>query len=180
MMMFPVLFLFAVATKWLMLGRIRPGRYPLWGNYHLRWWFVQNLIGALHVDHLDGAPLMGFIYPLLGARIGRYVHLETDQLFAFDLISIGDGASVDDTASLFGCAVEEGELVIGPVEVGRSCFVGTRSVLRDHTAMEDGARLEDLSLLPLGARIPRGETWAGSPARRVTGSSATTTPPADA
>jgi|SRR5207244_819241 len=25
MMMFPVLFLFAVATKWLMLGRIRPG-----------------------------------------------------------------------------------------------------------------------------------------------------------
>ena len=33
--------------------------------------------------------------------------------------------------------------------------------------MEDGARLEDLSLLQSGSRIPAGQTWAGSPPRRV-------------
>src|SRR5206468_10128742 len=57
--------------------------------------------------------------------------------------------------------------VVGPVTVGRGCFVGTRSILREGSVMEDGARLEDLSLLPAGARIPKGETWAGSPAGRV-------------
>ena len=177
MVMFPAMFLFAVATKWLVLGRIRAGRYPLWGNYHLRWWFVQNLVGALHVDHLDGTPLMGFIYRLLGARIGKDVHLETHDLAAFDLISIGDGTSVDEHVSMLGYTVEGGELVVGPVRVGRRCFLGARSVVRENTVMEDDARLEDQSLLPRGSRIPQGETWAGSPARRVAGPRSLPAPP---
>lgn len=175
---FPLLTLAAVAAKWLVLGRIRAGRHPLWGAYYLRWWFVRSLVAALPLGHLRGTPLLPLVYRLFGARIGRDVHLETDDLAAFDLISIGDGASIDEMASLLGCAVEERELVVGPVQVGRGCFVGTRSILREHTAMADGARLEDLSLLPRGARIPRGETWAGSPARRVAGSSDAAAPPA--
>ncbi len=179
MAVFPLLLLAAVAAKWLVLGRIRAGRHPLWGGYYVRWWFVQNLIGALPLDDLCGTPLLPFVYRLFGARIGRDVHLETDDLAAFDLIAVGDDTSIDDTASLLGCTVEDNELVIGPVRVGRGCFVGTRSVLREHTAMDDGARLADLSLLPRGARIPRGESWAGSPARRLAGSSPPTgTPPA--
>src|SRR5215472_3427027 len=35
--------------------------------------------------------------------------------------------------------------------------------------MMDGARLEDLSLLQEGAIIPEGQTWAGSPAKPLTG-----------
>ncbi len=172
----PALILSAVAAKWVLLGRIKTGRHRLWGGYYVRWWFVQNLVAALHLDDLCGTPLLPFVYRLFGARIGRNVHLETDDFAAFDLISIGNGTSVDDTASLLGFAVENGELVIGAVQVGRDCFVGSRSVVREHTVMEDGARLEDLSLLPSGARIPQGETWAGSPARRATRSNAATPP----
>src|SRR5437899_5634239 len=164
---FPVLVLAAVAAKWIVLGRVLPGRYPLWGWYYLRWWFVQTVVSAAPLKLLDGTPLLPFVYRLLGVRIGRNVHLTTDKLAAFDLISIGDDTCVDDEVLLFGCAVEGGELVVGPVTVGRGCFVGTRSVLREGSVMEDGARLEDLSLLPAGARIPKGETWAGSPAGRV-------------
>lgn len=161
----PLLLLTAVAAKWLLLGRIRAGRHPLWGGYYLRWWFVQNLVSALHLDHLSGTPLLPFVYRLFGAKIGRGVHLETDDFSAFDQLMIGDGTSIDDKASLMGSTVEQGELVIGPVQIGRRCFVGARSVVRERTVMEDGARLEDLSLLPAGATIPAGETWAGSPAR---------------
>jgi non-ribosomal peptide synthetase-like protein len=163
----PLVVLVAVATKWLVLGRVRAGRYPLWGWYYLRWWFAQAVVAAVPVDYLAGTPLLSFFYRLLGARIGRDVYLGTEQLAAFDLISIGDGASVDDDASLLGQTVEHGMLVIGPVTVGKGAFVGQQSVVREGAVLEDGARLEDLSLLPAGARVPAGQTWAGSPARRV-------------
>ncbi len=129
MAVFPVLVIAAVAAKWLVLGRVRPGRYPLWGRYYLRWWFAQAMVSSVPIDYLARTPLMSLFYRLLGARIGRDVCIGTERLAAFDLISIGDGSSVDDDASLFGQTVEDGQLVIGPVTVGRGCFVGMRSVL---------------------------------------------------
>ena len=29
-------------AKWLIIGRTKPGRYPLWGAYYFRWWLVQR------------------------------------------------------------------------------------------------------------------------------------------
>ena len=177
MAVFPLIIVVAVTAKWLVLGRVRPGRYPLWGWYYMRWWFAQAMVASVPSNYLAGTPLLPMFYRLLGARIGRDVYIGTERFAAFDLISIGDGASIDDDASLFGQTVEDGELVIGPVTVGRNCFVGARAVLREGAVMEDGARLDDLSLLPSGARIPAGETWAGSPARRVSDSNSAPLPP---
>ncbi|MDE3067992.1 MAG: amino acid adenylation domain-containing protein [Verrucomicrobiota bacterium] len=174
---FPLLLGAALAAKWIVLGRVRAGRYPLWGGYYLRWWFAQAMISALPLDYLAGTPWLPLVYRLLGASIGKDVNLATENLAAFDLISIGDGTSVDDEASLTGYTVEDGQLVIGPITVGRRCFVGTRSVLREGAVMADGARLEDLSLLSAGVRVPAGETWAGSPARRVPNPAAMSPPP---
>ena len=167
MLVFPLLLSAVIAIKWLVLGRIRPGRYPLWGWYYLRWWLVQTLISGLPLDYLARTPLLPWVFRLLGARIGRDAHLATEHLAAFDSISIGEGACVDDDASLYGYRVEDGELVIGPVQLGPGCFVGTWSVLHEGTVMKEGARLEDLSLLQAGARVPAGQTWSGSPARRI-------------
>jgi non-ribosomal peptide synthetase-like protein len=163
----PVLILIAVGVKWALLGRVRPGRYPLWGWYYLRWWFVQTLIRSVPLARLGGTPLLPFVYRLFGAKVATNIHIATDLLAAFDVISIGDGASVDEGASLLGYTVEDGHLAIGPVSVGCRGFVGTRSVLSPNTVMEDGARLEDLSLLQSGTHVPAGQTWAGSPPRRI-------------
>ena len=167
MALLPALTLIAIGAKWTLLGRIRPGRHPLWGGYYLRWWFVQTLIQSLPLRRLGGTPWLPLVYRLFGARIGKEVHIATDQLAAFDMISIGDGASIDDGVSLLACAVGDGQLRIGPITIGRRCFVGTGSVVSPSAVMEDGARLEDLSLLQGGATIPAGQTWAGSPPRRT-------------
>ena len=34
---------FTVAVKWLVIGRYKEGSYPLWGSYHVRWWFVAQI-----------------------------------------------------------------------------------------------------------------------------------------
>jgi len=163
----PALILIAVCVKWTLLGRIGPGRYPLWGQYYLRWWFVQTLIRSVPLARLGGTPLLPFVYRLFGAKVAGNVHIATGLLEAFDVVSIGVGASIDEGASLLGYTVEDGHLIIAPISVGSRCFVGTRSVLSPDTVMQDGARLEDLSLLQSGSRIPAGQTWAGSPPRRV-------------
>jgi hypothetical protein len=39
----PAFAIVAIAGKWAIIGRFRPGQYPLWGSYYLRWWMVSWL-----------------------------------------------------------------------------------------------------------------------------------------
>src|SRR5258708_1841681 len=114
-----------------------------------------------------GTPLLPFVYRMLGMKIGSDVHLETDLFAAFDVITIGTGTTIDESAMISGYSVQNGHLTIGPISIGLNCFIGTRSVVCEQTVIEDESRLDDLSLVPSGTTIPAGETWEGSPARRT-------------
>ncbi|MBI5397076.1 MAG: amino acid adenylation domain-containing protein, partial [Verrucomicrobia bacterium] len=162
---YPGLLLAFVVVKWLVIGRYKAGEHPLWGLYYFRWWLVNTVQSAIPITYLNGTPLLNPYLRLLGAKIGRNVFLGTDNFTAFDLLTIGDDTSIGLDASGAGCHVENGRLIIGPVTIGNGCYVGTRSMVRENAVIEDGAALEDLSMLPAGGRIPRGERWAGSPAR---------------
>jgi non-ribosomal peptide synthetase-like protein len=161
---FPVMLAIALAVKWTVVGRYRPGRYPLWGGYYLRWWFVRHVNALVPLQWISGTPLMPAYCRLMGARVGKDVQIDTVFMQAFDLLSIGDGTSVNLDAQITGYAVEGGELIIGPVEVGRRCFVGAHSVVAPGASMEDGASLAEHSLLPTGATARAGTFYAGSPA----------------
>jgi hypothetical protein len=81
-----------VAVKWLVLGRVKEGDYPLWGSYHLRYWFVQSLDDLFRAYYswlLAGTPVVNWYYRLLGAKIGSKVFI-TGTLEGFELIEIGD------------------------------------------------------------------------------------------
>src|SRR5437660_3470031 len=51
---FPVLLVATVAAKWLVIGKVKAGRYPLWSEYYVRWWFVQSLVSSIPIDYLEG------------------------------------------------------------------------------------------------------------------------------
>ncbi len=163
-LLYPLMLLVPIAVKWLVIGRYKPGAYPLWGSYFFRWWFVTMIESAVPVGYLAGTPWLNVYLRLMGAKIGRNVHLDSDTFVIYDLLAIGDDSSVNVDANLLGYTVENGWLKIGRIDIGRRCFVGARSAVRENTVMEDDSALEDLSLLPRGATIPRGETWLGSPA----------------
>ena len=161
----PISLAAALATKWIVIGRYRAGRHPLWGAYYFRHWLVETVTAMAPLHVLSGTPLAALFLRAMGARVGRDVHVGTTTLGAFDLVSLGDGATIEDDAAISGATVEDGALIVGRIDVGKDCFVGTRSVLAHDTRLADGSALEELSMLSPGGAVPAGATWSGSPAR---------------
>ncbi|HAT8371152.1 TPA: amino acid adenylation domain-containing protein [Legionella pneumophila] len=78
-----------VSLKWLLLGKIKPGKYPLWGWFYYRWWLVQRLQKNVFLGkYLVGSPLINWYYRLLGAKIGKNCHIGSMQIFTHDLGSV--------------------------------------------------------------------------------------------
>src|SRR5258708_24151007 len=99
-----------IVVKWIVIGRYRPGNYPLWCCYFFRWWLVTTIEGAVPVGYLEGTPLLNIYLRLMGARVGGNVFLGANNFAIYDLLSIGDNSSVNSDASLLGYTVEEGLL----------------------------------------------------------------------
>lgn len=157
----------SVAGKWLVIGRTKPGRYPLWGFYFFRWWLSQRLLGLTNARLLQNSPLMPLYLAAIGAKIGADVQISDLEAGAIDLISIGPGASLGAKLKIANARVEGNELVIGPVEIGADAYIGTGCVIEEGVFVGDGATLEDLTSLPSGSRVEPNEIWDGSPGRRI-------------
>jgi len=161
----PALLVLSVAMKWLLIGRYRAGAYPLWGWYYLRWWLVRRFQLLTGSALLTGTPLLPLYLRAMGARIGKGCTLDTPNFGIFDLLSIGDDTSIGGETQVLGYRVEQGQLLIGSVEIGSRCFIGTHAALGIDVRMGDEARLDDQSLLPDGASMAPADSRRGSPAR---------------
>jgi acetyltransferase-like isoleucine patch superfamily enzyme len=134
-----------VAIKWIVVGKYRKGRYPLYGTVYLRWWFV-DVCRQLFLRGIWGSneTFLNFYYRLLGAKIGKgaRISLEAD-IAEFDLVSIGENAAVEmSTVRAFG--VDNGAMILGPVSVGKDASVGVRSVVAPFTSVPDCKHLGPL------------------------------------
>ena len=158
-------FTLAAAGKWLFLGRLRPGRYPLWGLTYFRWWIADRLIEGAPVYMLSGSPLLVRWLRLLGARIGNEVHIGSVTVRAHDLLEIGEGCSIGNAVNLENVRVEHGEFIVGSIALGRESCLGSYAVLEGNTQIGDYGHLDGQSSLRDGAAIPERRCWSGSPAR---------------
>ncbi|HEY1392978.1 MAG TPA: Pls/PosA family non-ribosomal peptide synthetase, partial [Methylibium sp.] len=160
-------FVVTIAGKWLVLGRARPGRYPLWGLTYFRWWLSDRLIEAAPTHMLPGSSLFPMYLRALGARVGRDAQIGSLTLRAPDLLSIGDGASLGTAVNLENARVEGGELILGRIEIAANAYVGSFSVLEGNTTLGEYAHLDGISALADGQQIPARRIWSGSPARET-------------
>lgn len=89
----------------------------------------------------------------IGARCniqdGTVIHVNGGQ---FDTV-IGDEVSVGHQALLHGCTLESGS------------FVGMRAAVLDGAVVESGAMVAAGALLTPNKRVPKGQLWAGNPAK---------------
>ncbi|MFI5013067.1 MAG: Pls/PosA family non-ribosomal peptide synthetase [Hyphomicrobiales bacterium] len=159
-------FFFGVAGKWIVLGRTKPGRYPLWGFYYYRCWLAAQFVKMTPGGLLQGSSMMIFYLRLMGAKIGYDTHIGEMSCGAVDLVTIGTRAAIGKMI-IANAEVVGNEYVIGPVEIGDDVYIGSSAVIGQHVVIEDGAEIADLTSIPAGQRIGRCEKWDGSPGRKV-------------
>ena len=157
----------AIAGKWAIMGRTKPGRYPLWGSYYFRWWLTNDLIDLAHIGWLQGTPLTRHLLNALGANIGPDCIFAEADYGAIDLVSIGAGTTTGGKLIIANARVEGNEFVIGRVSIGADCNLGSSCVIENDVVIHDGAELRDLTSLPTGTVVGAGEIWDGSPGRKV-------------
>jgi non-ribosomal peptide synthetase-like protein len=156
--------LIVAAARRLLLGGLKPGRYPRHSWIACRVWFVDRLGEVLNVNRVGGTPWASRLARLLGAEVGSDVRLGTLPSPA-SLIRIGAGATLEGDVDVHGWWVEGSELVVGQLEIGSGARVGARSVLMPGADIGPNAEIEPGSVV--STHIPAGERWAGTPARRV-------------
>ncbi len=156
-------FILPILFKRIVMGKVRPGEYPLWGLFFLRWWITERVVHMSPLSLFTGTPLFAPYARALGAKIGRNCLIRTGLLHCMDLIEIGDGTSVDIGTHIYAYEVRDGLLILDKVTIGKDCYVGANSVIMPGSGMEDEALLGNQSLLSDGSKIPRGQAWTGSP-----------------
>ena len=157
--------LLPIAAKWLLVGRWRAGRFPVWGLRYLRFWVVKSLVRSSPLALFHGSPLVVLYLRALGARVGPGVLLLTSHLpVCTDQLTIGAGAVVRKDAFVTCYRVVDGMVEIGSVEIGAGAVVGEMTVLDVGTVIGEGAELAHSSSLHTGQVVPPGRRWIGSPA----------------
>lgn len=157
----------AVVSKWLILGRTKPGRYPLWGVYYFRWWLVRRLSVLVHIKWLQGSPVIRFYLRLMGARIGNDAIIGDIDVGAPDLLTIGDRTSTGAKVAIANAEIIGNELIIGRVDIGADVVVGSSVVIGADAKIGDFCEIRDLTVIPAEANLGKGEIWDGSPGRKV-------------
>lgn len=155
----------AVLAKWVLIGRFKPGRYPLWGSFYVRWWLASRLQHLSHITIFNGTPLMPVLWRLMGAKIGKSCFLNPSLVYAWDCIAVGDDVSIGADTQLPALRIEDGFVVVGRIEIGDRCHIGSHSMIGLDVKMEDDAKLGDQSLLADGCTLAAGQSYRGSPAR---------------
>jgi len=86
--------------------------------------------------------------------------------------NIQDGTVVHVTADKFGCYIGSDILIghsalIHGATLEDGCFIGMRATVLDGAVVESGAMVAAGALVGPGKRVPSGELWAGTPAKKM-------------
>ncbi len=157
----------AITGRWLVLGQTKPGIYPLWGVYYFRWWLGTHFLALVQYKWFQGSALMRWYMRSIGAKIGKDVIISDLDVGAADLISIGDGTTLGSKVKLANCEAIGDKFIIGRIDIGKDCYIGSAVAIGDGCVIEDHAELRDLTAIRSHTTVGRAEIWDGSPAVKV-------------
>ncbi|MFD0361854.1 Pls/PosA family non-ribosomal peptide synthetase [Nocardia sp. GCM10030253] len=157
----------AITAKWLLVGRIRAEEHPLWSSFVWRNevsdTFVETVAAPWFARAATGTPVLNLWLRGLGARIGRGVWCESYWLPEADLVTLGDGATVER-----GCVVQthlfhDRIMAMDTVTLGAGATLGPHCVALPAAGIGDGATIGPASLVMRGDTVPPSTRWWGNP-----------------
>ncbi len=154
--------------KWLLLGRVKPGRYPLFSLFYVRFWFMRQL-GELALELI--LPIYATLYlrpwyRLMGVKIGERAEISTATAIIPDLVEIGAESFVADGVVFGAPRMEPGMVRLEHTSIGRRSFIGNSALLPTGSHIGNDVLIGVLSQPPLDGAAERGtgSSWFGSPA----------------
>lgn len=163
----PVFALIILGSKWLIIGKIKEGDYPLWGWYYFRWWLWKAMKRLLPSQYIVDTPLYPRYLRLLGVKVHPTAQLSLLNIGAEDLVTIEENVSTSSAFSIDNATVENGWLKIRSVHIKANAYIGSSCVVCGGTVIEKNGELQDLSCLQENRIIGEGEVWNGIPAKKI-------------
>ena len=158
-----------VVAKWLLVGRIRAGEFPLWSSFVWRNevadTFVETVAAPWFARAASGTPGMNLWLRALGARIGSGAWCETYWLPEADLVTLGDASTVNR-----GCVVQthlfhDRIMRMDSVVLEPGATLGPHCVALPAARLGAGATVGPASLVVRGDEVPGSTRWQGNPIR---------------
>lgn len=133
-----------IVLKWAILGRVKPGKYPLWGGMYLRWWLMRRTCQFCRPGIFEQSDwLFAFYLRCMGAKIHPTALVSSrisDHFFEGDLLTVDENAVLCDAHIACGI-VDGGFLILDKVTVRKNCSVGSGTILAPGTALPEGTCL---------------------------------------
>ncbi|MHA4852262.1 Pls/PosA family non-ribosomal peptide synthetase [Rhodococcus sp. MSC1_016] len=157
----------SVAAKWLVVGRIGKVEHPLWSSFVWRNEvsdaFVETVAAPWFARAATGTAVLNVWLRGLGATIGKGVWCETYWLPEADLVTLGDGATVER-----GCVVQthlfhDRIMSMDTVTLGAGATLGPHCVALPAAGIGAGATVGPASLVMRGDTVPPSTRWQGNP-----------------
>jgi non-ribosomal peptide synthetase-like protein len=157
--------------KWVIIGKYKPDKKPLWSHYVWRSELVtglyENFLVLFFLNLLTGTPFIKYPLRMLGCKIGKKVCLFTTQITEFDLVKIGDNSALNDNCTLQTHLFEDRVMKMSYVDIGKNCSVGGMAVVLYDSKMDDSSVLEPLSVLMKSETLPANTVFIGAPAKML-------------
>jgi non-ribosomal peptide synthetase-like protein len=154
-------------AKWLVVGRIDASEHPLWSSFvwrnELSDTFVEMVARPWFAANATGTPALAAWLRSLGARVGRGVWCETYWLPEADLVTLGDGATVNRGSVVQTHLFHDRIMQLDSVRLAAGATLGPNSVILPAAAIDESASVGPASLVMRGERVPPGSLWAGNP-----------------
>lgn len=159
--------LVTTVAKWVLVGRISATEHPLWSSFIWRNEvsdsFVEIVARPWFAAKAAGTPALAVWLRTLGAQIGRGVWCESYWLPEADLVSLGDGVTVNR-----GCVVQthlfhDRIMQLDTVTMDSGSTLGPHSVILPAASVGEGSTVGPASLVMRGERVPSGSLWSGNP-----------------
>ncbi|WP_200303685.1 Pls/PosA family non-ribosomal peptide synthetase [Streptomyces adelaidensis] len=157
----------SIVAKWLLVGRHRSGEHPLWSGFVWRNELADTFVEVLAVPWLAGSvpgtPVLNLWLRGLGARIGEGVWLESYWLPETDLVTLGDGATVNRGCVLQTHLFHDRILRTDTVELREGATLGPGGIVLPGSVVGARTTLGPASLVMAAESVPDDTRWLGNP-----------------